>query len=172
MLTDEREKSVAEKIGGTSISRLVKNLFHAIDGEAIEQKALELTGQRPGTEPGDYAREKAQPQLVTAAAAPLTGAAVKLIVESCTANLQTIDLDTQDTLVRAEWDADAQERSAAFVADFETFCREHQDRLDALTLFYQQPQRRQEITLAQIKDVLAAHSRQVSAQMTDIQRFK
>jgi hypothetical protein len=70
MLTDEQKKSVAEKIGGTSISRLVKNLFHAIDGEAIEQKALELTGQQPGTEPGDYAREKAQQQLVTAAAAP------------------------------------------------------------------------------------------------------
>lgn len=156
MLTDEQKKSVAEKLGGTAISTLIKNLFHAIDGEAIEQKALELTGQLPGTEPGDSAREKAQQQLVKAAAAPLTGAAVKLIVETCTANLQTIDLDTQDKLVRAEWDADARERSAAFVSEFETFCREHQDQLDALTLFYQQPQRRQEVTLAQIKDVLAA----------------
>ncbi|MEX1116015.1 MAG: DEAD/DEAH box helicase family protein [Akkermansiaceae bacterium] len=156
MLTPEQKQAVAEKLGGTAISTLIKNLFHAIDGEAIEQKALELTGQQPGTEPGDFAREKAQQQLVAAAAAPLTGAAVKLIVETCTANLQTIDATTQDTLVRAEWDADARERSEAFVADFESFCRENQDRLDALTLFYQQPQRRQEITLAQIKDVLAA----------------
>jgi type I restriction enzyme R subunit len=156
MLTDEQKQAVAEKFGGTAISTLVRNLFHAIDGEAIEQKALELTGQQPGTEPGDFAREKAQQQLVAAAAAPLTGAAVKLIVETCTANLQTIDLDTQDTLVRAEWDADARERSAAFVSEFETFCREHQDRLDALTIFYQQPQRRQEVTLDQIKSVLAA----------------
>jgi type I restriction enzyme R subunit len=155
MPTPEQKQAVAEKLGGTAISTLIKNLFHAIDGEAIEQKALELTGQQPGTEPGDFAREKAQRELV-AAAAPLTGAAVKLIVETCTANLQTIDLDTQDTLVRAEWDADARERSEAFVADFETFCREHQDQLAALTLFYQQPQRRQEVTLAQIKDVLAA----------------
>jgi type I restriction enzyme R subunit len=156
MLTPEQKQAVAEKLGGTAISTLVKNLFHAIDGEAIEQKALELTGQEPGTEPGDYAREKAQQQLVATAAAPLTGAAVKLIVETCTANLQTIDLDTQDTLVRAEWDADARERSSAFVSEFETFCREHQDRLDALTIFYQQPQRRQEVTLDQIKSVLAA----------------
>jgi type I restriction enzyme R subunit len=156
MLTPEQKQAVAEKLGGIAISTLVKNLFHAIDGEAIEQKALELTGQEPGTEPGDYAREKAQQQLVATAAAPLTGAAVKLIVETCTANLQTIDLDTQDTLVRAEWDADARERSSAFVSEFETFCREHQDRLDALTIFYQQPQRRQEVTLDQIKSVLAA----------------
>ena len=155
MLTDEQKQAVAEKLGGTAISTLVKNLFHSIDGEAIEQKALELTGQQPGSDPGNFAREKAQQQLVAAAAAPLTGAAVNLIVETCTANLQTIDLDTQDTLVRAEWDADARERSAAFVSEFETFCREHQDKLDALTIFYQQPQRRQEVTLAQIKDVLA-----------------
>jgi type I restriction enzyme R subunit len=156
MLTPEQKQAVAAKLGGTAISTLVRNLFQAIDGEVIEQKALELTGQEPGTEPGDAAREKAQQQLVATAAAPLTGAAVKLIVETCTANLQTIDLDTQDTLVRAEWDADARERSAAFVSEFETFCREHQDRLDALSLFYQQPQRRQEVTLAQIKDVLSA----------------
>lgn len=155
MLTDDQKNAVAEKLGGTSISKLIKDLFHSIDGEAIEEKALALTGQQPGTEPGDSAREKAQQQLVKAAAAPLNGAAVNLIVETCTANLQTIDLDTQDKLVRAEWDADARERSAAFVSEFETFCREHQDKLDALTIFYQQPQRRKEVTLAQIKDVLA-----------------
>lgn len=156
MLTPAQKQAVAEKLGGTAISTLIKNLFHAIDGEAIEEKALAITGQQPGTEPGEFAREQAQRELVTAAAAPLTGAAVKLIVETCTANLQTIDLDTQDTLVRAEWDADARERSAAFVSEFETFCRDHQDKLDALTIFYQQPQRRQEVTLDQIKDVLAA----------------
>jgi type I restriction enzyme R subunit len=156
MLTEEQKQAIAEKLGGTTICTLIKNLFHSIDGQAIEDKALELTGQQPGTDPGDFAREKAQQQLVTTAAAPLTGAVVKLIVETCTANLQTIDVTTQDKLVRAEWDADARDRSEAFVADFETFCREHQDSLDALTLFYQQPQRRQEVTLAQIKDVLAA----------------
>ena len=155
-LTEEQKMAIAGKIGGTTIGQLVKNLFQSIDGEKIEQKALELTGQQPGTDPGDHARGKAQQQLVAAAAAPLTGAAVKLIVETCTANLQTLDDRTLDRLLRAEWDADARERSAIFIQDFETFCREHQDQLDALTLYYQQPQRRQEVTLAQIKEVLTA----------------
>lgn len=155
-LTDQQKETIERKLGGTTISQLTKNLFHAIDGEAIEQKALELTGQQEGTDPGDAAREKAQQQLVTAAAVPLTGAAVKLIVETCTANLQTLDDRTIDRLLRAEWDADARERSTAFVFEFETFCRGHQDELDALTLYYRQPQRRQEVTLAQIRDVLSA----------------
>jgi len=156
MLNDQQKQKIAEKTSGVSLGQLVKNLFHAIDGEAIEQKALELTGQQPGTEPGDYAREKAQQQLVAAATAPLTGAAVQLIVETCSANLQVLDDRTLDRLLRAEWDADARERSHAFVSEFESFCREHQDQLDALTIFYQQPQRRQQVTLAQIKELLAA----------------
>jgi type I restriction enzyme R subunit len=85
MLTPEQKDAVAEKLGGTAISTLIKNLFHAIDGEAIEQKALELTGQQPGSEPGDFAREKAQRELVTAAAAPLTEltALMALIRRAC-----------------------------------------------------------------------------------------
>ncbi len=155
-LTEQQKKSIEEKLGGTSISQLTKNLFHAIDGEAIEQRALELTGQEPGTEPGTVAREKAQQQLVAAAATPLTGAVVNLIVQTCAANLQTLDDRTLDKLIRAEWDAEACERSEAFVSDFETFCHGNIDKLDALTIFYQQPQRRQEVTLTQIRDVLKA----------------
>ena len=118
MLKPEQKEAIAEKLGGTSLNQLTKDLFHSINGEAIEQRALEITGQKEGTDPGDFAREQAQRELVTTAAKPLTGAVVNLIVETCTANLQTIDEDTLDKLVRAEWDADARERSAAFVSEF------------------------------------------------------
>jgi type I restriction enzyme R subunit len=78
------------------------------------------------------------------------------MVAFCTENMQTIDHDTADQLLQAGWDADAQTRATAFVADFETFCRDHRDRLDALTIYYSQPKRRQEVTLAQIQEVLTA----------------
>jgi type I restriction enzyme R subunit len=155
-LTPLQKHALAEKMGGTTVSSVVKALFAAIDGEAIEQKARTLAGVPPAADPGDTAREKAQQQLVAAARAPLTGAVVTQIVAFCTENMQTIDHDTQDKLLHAGWDADAQTRATAFVADFETFCAEHRDRLDALTIYYTQPQRRQEVTLAQIQDVLTA----------------
>ncbi|MDQ8186688.1 type I restriction-modification enzyme R subunit C-terminal domain-containing protein [Pelagicoccus sp. SDUM812002] len=69
--------------------------------------------------------------------------------------MQTIDHDTLDRVLRAEWNTEARERSSAYILDFETFCQQHRDQLDALTIYYQQPHRRQEVTLAQIKDVLA-----------------
>jgi type I restriction enzyme R subunit len=155
-LTPLQKHNIAEKMGGTTIGHLVKNLFHAIDGETIEQKAIALAGLPPGADPGEANRELAQQQLVAAARAPLTGAVVTQIVEACTANMQTIDHDTQDALLIAEWDADVQTRAQAFTNDFEAFCHEYRDQLDALTIFYTQPQRRQQVTLNQIQDVLAA----------------
>ncbi len=154
-LKPEQNEAIAKRMDGTTIGQLVKALFKSIDGDAIEQKARELSGTPPNSDPGDDAREKAQCELVSAAKTPLTGTVVTQIVETCTANLQTIDNDTRDRLLRAEWDADAREQSSAFVQDFETFCQDYRDRLDALTIYFQQPQRRQEVTLAQIKDVLA-----------------
>jgi type I restriction enzyme R subunit len=158
-LTPLQKHQISAKMGVT-IGELVKNLFHAIDGEAIEQKALALSGFPAGADPGEANRQLAQQQLVAAARAPLTGAIVTQIVDACTANMQTIDHDTQDTLLVAEWDADVQTRAQAFTNDFETFCREYRDQLDALTIFYTQPQRRQQVTLSQIQDVLAALKQQ------------
>jgi type I restriction enzyme R subunit len=154
-LTPLQKHALAQKMGGVALGQLVKDLFHAIDGEAIEQRALAIAGQTSG-DPGDAARERAQQELVAAARAPLTGSVVTQIVEACTANLQTIDHDTQDQLLNAGWDGDIHERAAAFAQDFESFCRDHRDTLDALTIYYDQPQRRQEVTLAHIKDLLAA----------------
>ncbi len=153
-LTPLQKHAIAGKMGGVALGQLVKDLFHALDGDAVEERALALVQQPPGSNPGDTAREQAQQQLVAAARAPLTGAVVTAIIAACTENLQTIDHDTQDTLLAAGWDADAQTRAATFVEDFQHFCREHRDTLDALTIYYTQPQRRQEVTLAQIQTVL------------------
>lgn len=155
-LTPQQKRALEAKMGGTTVSQIVGALFHALDGDAIEEKARAIAGVPPEADPGDEARAKAQQQLVAAARAPLTGAVVKEIVAFCTENMQTIDHDTQDELVRAEWAADVESGASTFVSEFERFCDEHRDRLDALTIYYTQPQRRREVTLRQIEDVLAA----------------
>lgn len=155
-LTPAQNADIATRMGGTTLGQLTKALFHALDGDAIEQKARELASVPATADPGDTARADAQRVLVAAAKAPLTGAVVTHIVETCTANMQTLDHDTLDQVLRAEWDADAQTHAASLVQDFESFCQQHADQLDALTIYYQQPQRRQEVTLAQIKAVVAA----------------
>lgn len=149
----EQKKDFEQKTGGVSLAALTKNLFTAIDGETIEQRALEITGQPPGSDPGDFARDKAQQELVAAAVKPLTGALVTHIVETCKKNLQTIDHHTIDVLLGAGWDTSAID-APKNQQDFESFLRDHKDTLIALTIYYDQPQRRQEVTFAQIKEVL------------------
>jgi type I restriction enzyme, R subunit len=143
---------IQEKTGGISLTQLTKNLFAAIDGEKIEQLALKLAGQKDG-DPGDIKREEAQQKLVAAAVKPLTGALVTHIVETCKKNLQTIDTHTIDVLLGAGWDTSAA-TAPKNTKDFETYLRDHKDELIALTIYYDQPQRRQDVTFAQIKDVL------------------
>nr|MBP6785820.1 hypothetical protein [Verrucomicrobiales bacterium] len=152
MFRPEQKTEFAELTGGVSLTQLTKNLFAAIDGDKIEQKALELAGLPAGSEPGDTKREQALQLLVAEARAPLTGALVTHIVETCKKNLQTIDHHTIDVLLGAGWDsstADAPKNTQ----DFETYLREHKDELTALTIYYDQPQRRQEVTFAQISEV-------------------
>jgi type I restriction enzyme R subunit len=139
-LSDEQKTEIAAKAGGTELKSIIKDLFHAIDGDVIEAKALEITDQPEGTDPGDTAREQAQEQLVATAAAPLTGATVNLIIDTCTANMQTIDATTIDVLLKAEWDAEARDHAAEMAQDFASFLQENKDQLDALTIFYDQPQ--------------------------------
>ncbi|TAE77787.1 MAG: DEAD/DEAH box helicase [Verrucomicrobia bacterium] len=151
--TPAQKQEFEKKTGGISLSTLTKNLFAAIDGETIEQRALEITGQPPGSEPGDFARDKAQKELVAAAIQPLTGALVTHIVETCKMNLQTIDHHTIDVLLGAGWDTSAAD-APKNQQDFESWLRDHKDQIVALTIFYDQPQRRQELTFSQIKEVL------------------
>jgi len=152
MFKPDQKAEFAELTGGVSLTQLTKNLFAAIDGDKIEQKALELAGLPAGSDPGDTKREQALQLLVAEARAPLTGALVTHIVETCKKNLQTIDHHTIDVLLGAGWDsstADAPKNTQ----DFETYLREHKDELTALTIYYDQPQRRQEVTFAQISEV-------------------
>lgn len=163
-LSDEQKDAIAEKAGlpsvegqasGNFLQTLIKGLFDAIDADAVHSKACELAKVPPAADPGDRAREEAQSQLVSEAAKPLTGAVVTQIVETCTANMQIIDNDTLDKVTTAEWAADSEDHARELTRQFADFLAEHKDTLDALTIYFEQPQRRREVTFAMIKDVLA-----------------
>ena len=66
---------------------------------------------------------------------------------------QTIDHDSLDTVLRAEWQGDAQESAEALVRDFRQYLEANRDEIEALTIFYAQPHRRRELTYAMIREV-------------------
>ena len=67
---------------------------------------------------------------------------------------QTIDHSAIDNVIRAEWDGDATENAKILVQDFESWLADNRDEIEALTIFYKTPQRRQTVTYAMIKTVM------------------
>lgn len=141
-------------LAGMELTQLVGKLFAAIDVDNIEAKALQLSAQPVGTDPGDAKRELAQRQLVGEAARVLNGELVELIDSIRRDKEQTIDHGNLDELVRAGWDKDAASNAQALADEFAEYLRTHQDQITALTIFFSQPYRRRELSYALIHQVL------------------
>ncbi|HSW64832.1 MAG TPA: DEAD/DEAH box helicase family protein [Dissulfurispiraceae bacterium] len=153
-LSPDEHKKIESAAGGLSLTAIVGNLLGAIDADAIEARALVLSGQPEGTDPGGDKRRTAQELLVSEAASVFTGPLVELIDTIRRAKEQTIDHDNLDSVLRAEWDKDAIVNARTLVDEFADYLKQHQDHVDALTIFFSQPYRRRELTYDMIRQVL------------------
>ena len=149
---DEREQErVTEATGGTPLTQIIGNLFNAIDADKVEAKAGELSG---GAEPTETQCIQAQELLVGTAANVFTGKLVELLETIRRDKEQTIDHDNLDSVLRAEWDGDAEENAKKMVTNFAAYLEANKDNIEALTIFYSQPHRRRELTFDMIRTVL------------------
>ncbi len=146
---------IAERSGGVALRTIVSQRFNAIDADAIENKALELAQLPEGSNPGDLNREKAQALLVKAAANVFTGPLVELLDTIRREKEQTLNHEHLDKVLAAGWDKDAKQNAEALAQDFSAWLRANKDQLTALTIFYDQPYRRREVTFAMLETVMA-----------------
>ena len=142
-----------EKAGGIELVDIIGNLLAAIDPDRIEAKAGEIEPLEGDAEPPMAAREKAQEQLVGDAATVFNGELIELIDSIRRDKEQTIDHESLDTVLRAEWGGDAKENAEALAQDFQQYLETNRDEIEALTIFYAQPHRRRELTYAMIREV-------------------
>ena len=148
----EKERIKAQA-GGIELTQIVGNLLAAIDPDRIQEKAREIEPVPDGAEPSPATCEKAQEQLVRDAAGVFNGELIELIDSIRRDKEQTIDHDSLDTVLRAEWEGDAHENAEAMTQDFQHYLEANRDEIEALTIFYAQPHRRRELTYAMIREV-------------------
>ena len=148
----EKER-IKEQAGDIELTQIVGNLLAAIDPDRIQEKAREIEPVPDGAEPSPAAREKAREQLVRDAASVFNGELVELIDSIRRDKEQTIDHDSLDTVLRAEWEGDAHENAEAMAQDFRQYLEANRDKIEALTIFYTQPHRRRELTYEMIREV-------------------
>ncbi len=152
-LDHKDQERIREKTGGIELGHIVGNLLAAIDPDRIEAKAREIEKLPEGAEPPEAARQKAQEQLVGAAATVFTGELVELLDSIRRDKEQTIDHENLDKVIRAEWEGDAVENAKQMAQDFQSYLEANRDQIEALTIFYSQPHRRSELTYAMIRDL-------------------
>lgn len=153
-LNDKDLKRIKEKSGGLELTHIVSNLLAAIDPDNIEKKAREIEKTTEDKEPQAETRNKAQSQLVGTATKVFTGDLIELLDSIRRDKEQTLDHSAIDKVLRAEWDGEAEENARVMVQDFESFLEENRDEIEALTIFYKTPHRRQDVTYAMIKAVM------------------
>jgi type I restriction enzyme R subunit len=145
---------IAEKADGTPLLMIIGELFNAIDGDRVEQKALEMTGLPVGADPGDEARDKAQQQLVSQVANVFNGELIELIDTIRRDKEQTIVHDDLDTVLKAEWAGETTKNAQTLTEEFSEYLITHADEIDALSIYFHTPARRGEVTYSQIKALL------------------
>jgi len=153
-LNDKDLELIREKSGGLGITDIVGDLLAAIDPDNIDQRAREIDHTPENQEPQPETRFKAQSELVGKAANVFNGELIELLDSIRRDKEQTIDHDSIDSVIRAEWDGDAIENAKAMVQDFEACLEANRDEIEALTIFFKTPQRRQDVTYNMIKEVM------------------
>ena len=157
-LTDDEKSKFAELTGGKTVNSTVKNLLNAFDPDSVEAETQSLIGKIPPAErtpaKEEECRKKAQNELAVTAAKPFTGEVNNYIENVRKVHEQIIDNINTDSVLRAEWDSFTTDKAAEVVKNFTEYIQANKDEITALSIFYDQPYRRRELTFTMIKELL------------------
>ncbi|MEQ9437482.1 MAG: type I restriction-modification enzyme R subunit C-terminal domain-containing protein [Cyclobacteriaceae bacterium] len=157
-LTEDEKEQFEDKTGGKSIRQVVRELLNAYDPDVIDARTQELMqataaeDRTPALE--EEQRKQAQTELAAQAAATFNGELNEYIDNVRRIHEQIIDAVNQDRVLRAEWDAFSKDKAQEVVQDFTSYLETHKDEIKALSIFYDQPYHRRELTFKMVKEVL------------------
>jgi type I restriction enzyme R subunit len=156
-ITDKEKSNLLEYSKGKNLKQISKDLISAFDEDAIEEKAKPIIEAIPVQDrtPDLIAQAKtaAQKQLIDTATATFNGKLNDYIEKIRIEHEQIIDSHNIDQVTKAEWDTTSADKAREIVKDFSAYLEANQDEIRALTIFYQQPYNRRNITFKMIKAV-------------------
>lgn len=157
-LTENEKTKFTELSGGKTINSIVKDLLTAYDPDVVESKSQVLIKAIPVA---DYSPAKVeeiikqvQSELATDAARPFTGELNEYIENVRKTHEQIIDTVNVDRVVRSEWDTFTEDKAKDVVKSFREYIEANKDEIVALSIYYNQPYRRKEVTFKMIKELL------------------
>lgn len=147
---DDTDKAAFKEKTGKTINKMTHELLDAFNPDAIEDLAA-----KPESEGGTDGDEKAaQKKLIEQASSAFTGEIIEYIDDVRKTKEQIIDVVNTDEVTYAGWDKEQKKQAETLVENFKAFLDEHKDEIAALTIYYNEPYRRREVTYNMVKEVL------------------
>ncbi len=153
-LAPEEQEQICDKAGGKSLSRITRGLLQAMNGDTIEARARREFNLPSEQEPTEEQLDQARQVLVKEETLVFTGELCELLEGIRRSHEQTIDTVNLDTLTFAGWDGDSVENARNLTREFADYLRQHKDEITALSIFYDQPYRRRELTFGMMRELL------------------
>jgi len=157
-LTEDEKAKYIELAGGKTLNQTTKDLLNAYDPDLIEGRTLTLVNEIPVQDrtpaKEEECRKRAQNELAEHAVKTFTGELNEYIENVSKAHEQISDTVNIDKVIRSEWDSFTKDKAEEVVKSFREYIEANQDDITALSIFYDQPYRRRELTFRMIKDLL------------------
>ena len=157
-ITEKQKKKLLEFSGGKNLLQIAKELITAYDQDEIDDKAQREIAQIPEQDrtPAliDKAKETAQEELIRQAASTFNGELNHYLDNIRREQEQFMDYGHIDTITKSEWDRTSVDKAKTIVKEFSDYLELHKDEIKALSIFYDQPYHRREITFKMVKEVM------------------
>jgi type I restriction enzyme R subunit len=157
-ITEKEKEKLLEFSGGKNLKQITKELITAYDQDEIDKRAqVEIDASIPLSDQTplmmEEAKKKAQEELIRQAASTFNGELNDYLENVRREHEQIIDSINIDTVTKSEWDTTSVDKAQAIVKDFSEYLELHKDEIKALSIFYNQPYNRREVTFKMIKEV-------------------
>ncbi len=157
-ITVKEKDRVLNLSGGKNLKQITKELLTAFDADAIDNLAQpeieKIAVQDRSPAIIDQARKEAQEKLIRQAASTFNGELNDYLENVRREHEQIIDSVNIDTVTKSEWDTTSVDKARAIVKDFNDYLLANKDEIKALSIFYNQPYNRREITFKMIREVM------------------
>ncbi|TYQ00233.1 type I restriction enzyme R subunit [Tenacibaculum adriaticum] len=157
-ITEKEKDKLLEFSSGKNLKQITKELITAYDLDAIDEKAqfeidkIPVQDQTPALI--DEAKQKAQEQLILEASKTFNGELNEYLENLRKQHEQIIDSINIDTITKSEWETTSVDNAQQVVKDFSEYLEANKDEIKALSIFYNQPYNRRNITFKMIKEVM------------------
>jgi len=155
-LTDDEKAQFEQLTNGRTINGVAKDLLNAYDPDTVDQIETTVKENKRGEAPIEIEKEINQQltDLRNKAATVFTGELNDYLENVRKVHEQIIDNLNTDRVIRAEWDSFSKDKAKDVVEDFKSYIEANKNEITALSIFYDQPYKRRELTFKMVKEVL------------------